>query len=97
MKIVNKIKFIRTISVLTIIICVFVIFSHKTYSIGEIKYREDYIYAGDTLWNIAKKEIENNKYFENKDIREVINEIKKINNFESSDLKEGQKILLPTY
>lgn len=95
MKIVNKTKFVRTISILIILICTVIIFSKTTYSKGDISYKEEYIYAGDTLWNIAKNEIENNKYFENKDIRFVVNELKTINNFSNSKLYEGQKIKIP--
>lgn len=97
MKIVNKAKFIRTISILIILVCIVIIFSKNTYSNGEISYKENYIYAGDTLWSIAKYEIENNKYFENKDIRNVVDELKTINNFSNSELYEGQKIKIPIY
>lgn len=98
MKIVNKTKFIRTISLIIIIlICVLIVFSKNTYSNGEISYKEEYIYNGDTLWNIAKKERENNKYFENKDIRDVIAELKNVNNFSNSELVEGNKIKIPIY
>ena len=97
MKIVNKAKFVRTISILIILICIITIFSKNTYSNVEICYKEDYIYAGDTLWNIAKKEIESNKYFENKDIRTAVNELKKINNFTNSEIYNGQKIKIPVY
>ena len=97
MKIVNKTKFVRTISILIILICMIIIFSKNTYSKGEISYKEDYIYSGDTLWSIAENEIENNKYFENKDIRNVVYELKNVNNFSSSELYEGQKIKIPMY
>lgn len=97
MKIVNKTKFVRTLSVFIILLGVIVIFSKNTYSKGEISYKEDYIYAGDTLWSIAKDEIENNKYFENKDIRAVVDELKTVNNFKISDLYEGEKIRIPIY
>lgn len=97
MKIVNMTKFIRTIIILILIILAFAIFCSKTYSKVEVKYKEEYICTGDTLWDIAKKEIQNNKYFERKDIRDVISEIKSINNLKNVDLLEGQKILLPTY
>lgn len=97
MKIVNKTKFIRTISILIMLISIVIFFSKNTYSNGEISYKEDYIYAGDTLWSIAKNEIENNKYFENKDIRAVVNELKTVNNFSNSELYEGQKIKIPIY
>ena len=97
MKIVNKAKFARTISILIILICMVIIFTKNTYSKGEISYKEDYIYEGDTLWSIAKNEIENNKYFENKDIRNVVDELKSVNNFSNSELYEGQKIMIPIY
>ena len=97
MKIVNKTKFVRTISILIILICMIIIFSKNTYSKGEISYREDYIYSGDTLWSIAENEIENNRYFENKDIRYVINELRIVNNFSNSELYKGQKIMIPIY
>ena len=97
MKIVNKTKFIRTISIFIILSGTIVIFSKNTYSKGEITYKEDYIYSGDTLWSIAKNEIENNKYFENKDIRAVINELRTVNNFSGAELYEGEKIKIPIY
>lgn len=97
MKIVNRTKFVRTISIFIILLGVIIIFSKNTYSKGDIAYKEDYIYAGDTLWSIAENEIENNKYFENKDIRAVVNELKTVNNFSSSELYEGEKIRIPIY
>ena len=66
MKIVNKVKFLKTIVILGAIIIALMIFSNNTYSKGEIGYKEDYIYSGDTLWNIAEYELKNNRYFENK-------------------------------
>lgn len=97
MKIVNKVKFIKTIFVLNLIILIFIFFCNKTYSNVETKYKEEYISYGDTLWDIAQKEVENNKYFENKDIREVVSSIKNLNNLNNTNLKEGQKILIPIY
>lgn len=97
MKIVNKAKFLRTVITLGTIIFALIIFSNKTYSKGEISYKEDYIYSGDTLWSIAEYELKNNKYFENKDIRNIVNELKDINNFSSSELYVGQKIKIPSY
>ena len=97
MKIVNKIKFFRTISIFIILLGAIIIFSKNTYSKGEISYKEDYIYTGDTLWSIAESELENNKYFENKDIRAVVNELKNVNNLSNSELYEGEKIIIPIY
>ena len=97
MKIVNKVKFLKTICILGAIIFFFIMFSNNTYSKGEIKYKEEYIYSGDTLWSIAEKEIANNKYFKNKDIRTVVFELRSVNEFSSSELYVGQKIRIPVY
>lgn len=97
MKIVNVKKFIRTISILVILILIIILFSNKTYSKVDTKYKEESIILGDTLWNISQEEAKNNKYFENKDIREIVSEIKRINKLDNLDLKEGQKLLIPTY
>lgn len=97
MKIVNVKKFIRTISILVILILIIILFSNKTYSKVDTKYKEESIILGDTLWNISQEESKNNKYFENKDIREIVSEIKRINKLDNLDLKEGQKLVIPTY
>ena len=97
MKIVNVKKFIRTISILVILILIIILFSNKAYSKVDTKYKEESIILGDTLWSISQQEAKNNKYFENKDIREIVSEIKRINKLDNLDLKEGQKLLIPTY
>ena len=97
MKIVNVKKFIRTMSILVILILIIILFSNKTYSKVDTKYKEESIILGDTLWSISQQEAKNNKYFENKDIREIVSEIKRINKSDNLDLKEGQKLLIPTY
>lgn len=97
MKIVNKGKFIRTISIIIVIIGALIVFSKNTYSKVEITYKHDYVYSGDTLWSIAEQQVSNNKYFENKDIREVVSELKSINNISNSKLEEGEKIKIPIY
>ena len=97
MKIVNKRKFIRSNIILAILIILMIIFTTKTYSNVSTKYKEEYIYAGDTLWSIAQEELENNKYFEGKDIRYVVNELKNINNLSTATIKEGNRIQIPYY
>lgn len=97
MKIVNVKKFIRTISILVILILIIILFYNKTYSKVDTKYKEESIILGDTLWSISQEESKNNKYFENKDIREIVSEIKRINKLDNLDLKEGQKLVIPTY
>ena len=97
MRIVNKTKFIRSNVILAILISSIVIFATNAYSNVETKYKEEYVCAGDTLWSIAQEELENNKYFEGKDIRYVVNELKNVNNLASSNLKEGDKLKIPSF
>lgn len=93
----NKKKFMKTIIILSLTIIAFGMFINKTYSNVEVTYKEEYIYSGDTLWSIAENEISNNKYFKNKNIREVIKEIKKLNNLTDSKVYNGEIIKIPTY
>lgn len=97
MKITNKTKFVRSNMILVILLSTIVILATNTYSKVETKYKEEYIYAGDTLWSIAEEELKNNKCFEGKDIRYVVNELKDMNNFSTSAIKEGNKIKIPYY
>ena len=94
-KIVNKKKFMRSITILIILLSICFLGIGFSYSKTEISYKEDYIFKGDTLWSIAEKEISTNEYYKNKDIRNVIYEIKEINNLQDGNLKVGQKILIP--
>ena len=97
MKIVNKRKFLRTIIVLGIILFLLFFCLTSTYSKSTNKFKEEYISEGDTLWQIAQRELNNNKYYENKEIRNIVQELKKINNLENANLKVGQKIIIPTF
>ena len=94
MKIVNMKKFIKMVLVLIgIIISTILLFSNKSYSKGEIKEKIVYVSSGDTLWNIASQEQENNDYYSEKDLREIVYEIRKLNNLSNtSTLSVGQKL-----
>ena len=94
----NKNKFIKNMVILMlIIISMVVILINKTYSECKENYKLSYIAKGDTLWKIAETEVKNNQYFKNKDVRNVILEIKKVNNLTTSNLSEGMQIKIPTY
>ena len=96
MKIVNKKKFIRSISItIGTLILLILMLSNVSFSHTEIEYKEISVASGDTLWSIAKYERNNNLYFENKDIRDIIDEIKYINNLDSSNLNIGDKLTIP--
>lgn len=96
-RIVNVKKFI--ISNIVLFLLVFVIISiivNVTYSYTETKYKTIYISDGDTLWNIAISEKENNEYYKNKDVRDIVQSIKNVNNLSVSNLRVNQKLLIPT-
>lgn len=95
-KIVNKSKFIRSIIIVLGVVILGLLLLGNTYSKTEITYKEDYIISGDTLWSIAKNQVNNNEYYKNKDIREVMYEIKQLNNIGNETLEVGQKIRIPS-
>lgn len=96
MRIVNKKKFIRMVILMIGIIGFSLIcFSNISFSKGEVKTKTVYVSSGDTLWTIASEEQENNLYYEDKDIRDIVYQIRKINNIENSaNLIEGQKLII---
>lgn len=81
--------------VLAIIAINALFFNNNSYSKVEVKYKTELISSGDTLWSIARRESRNNKYYQDKDIREIVYDLKQINNMQSSDLSIGQKIKIP--
>ncbi len=83
--------------VMVVLVIISLLFIHSTsLSYKDTQYREIYVCSGDTLWDIAKYEQQNNDYYKEKDIREIIFDIKKANNLSSSDLNINQKILIPS-
>lgn len=96
LKIVNLPKFIRSILIiLGIIVCVNLFISNTTFSHGESNYKTIYVANGDTLWSIAKEEKEINAYYENKDIRDIVSNIKTVNKLSNSDLFANQELIIP--
>jgi len=97
MKIVNVKKFIRSVSlVLAIIFLLSLIFAKATLSHKEVEYVKIHVSSGDTLWSIAKDLQSTNDYYKNRDIRDIICDIKNINNMESSNLYVDQELTIPT-
>ncbi|MGN1297828.1 MAG: LysM peptidoglycan-binding domain-containing protein [Clostridia bacterium] len=95
-KIINKKKFVRTLIAMVGLLLALLLGLNNTYSKTEISYKEEFIYAGDTLWSIAEKQEKDNRYYENKDIRSIVSELKDINHIDGN-LKIGEKILIPTF
>lgn len=96
MRIVNKKKFIRSMSItIGLIIFIILMLANISFSHTEVNYKEIAISSGDTLWSIAKYEKNNNDYFENRDIRDIVDEIKYLNNLSNSNLSIGDKLSIP--
>ena len=96
MKIINKKKFTRMVFIMIgVITFIFFVFSNTSLSKGEVKEKIIYISNGDTLWSIASDEKETNAYYEQKDIRDIVYDIKKMNNLENNNtLVIGQKLVI---
>ncbi len=95
MRKVNRV--IKSSIIIGVLVISIIVFIHSTaLSYENIAYNEIYVSSGDTLWNIAKYEQEHNNYYKGKDVREIIYDIKKINNLSSSQLNVNQKILIPS-
>lgn len=98
MKIVDKRKFIRSTSItLGLIVFLILMLSNISFSHTEVTYKDISVSSGDTLWSIAKYEKNNNLYFADKDIQDIIYQIKYINKLNSSDITVGDKLSIPTF
>ena len=99
LKIVNKIKFKRAIAILLAVSSVLILGGYFNYASSktEIVYKTKFITKGETLWSIAEKELEENSYYKNQDLRKVIYDIQHINNLKNKNIYEGGEILIPTY
>lgn len=94
----NKKKFIRAILlIIGITIGTIIIMTNKSFSSQEISYKTIAITSGDTLWNIAEEEQKTNSYYKNNDIRDIIRDIKTINNLNNSSLEVAQTLEIPIY
>lgn len=93
----NNKKFMKSIMItICLIMFIILILANISFSHTEIKYKEISVCSGDTLWSIAKYQKSNNDYFENKDIRDIVTEIKNVNNLKDSNLSIGDKLNIPT-
>lgn len=97
MKKLNMKRIVKLSIVIVVLSIMILLFIHSTsLSYKNIEYNEIYVCRGDTLWDIAKSEQEDNEYYKGKDVREIIFDIKKVNNLTSSDLNINQKLLIPS-
>ena len=94
MKIVNKKRFINSITIISIIIFSIIVmfFSFTKNQEYTESYKNIYISKNETLWSIAKEYKKPNQ-----DIRDYIYEIRKLNNMESATIYEGQELIIIEY
>lgn len=94
LKIKDQRKFNRFIllSVLLVILFTFFFSTWGSHPFVEGKSEETItVRYGDTLWDIAK-DIDSDK-----DLREIVYEIKELNNIHDSNVYPGDEIIIPTY
>ena len=98
-RITNIYKFIRSVIILLgIIMTVTILFSQASFSHTDkdcIEYKTVDVIEGETLWGIATRQQQNNPYYEGKDVRYIIYDIKKINSLENNNLNIGQELKIP--
>ena len=92
----KKKRFIISNLILFSFIFMLIYMAKGTFSTNIINYTETYIEEGDTLWEIALIQQKNNEYYKDKEIREIVNDLKKVNNLKKSNLSVNQKIIIPT-
>ncbi len=85
MRIVNKYKFIRSMSILVFLIVA--IFNISIATLDEAETISYTVCKGDTLWTIAGE-----YKADNKDIRQYIYELKQLNDMTNSNIYEGQEL-----
>lgn len=96
MKIVNIQKFFTSILLFfSLIIGIIFLIGNVSFSHQELMQKEIFITKGDTLWSIARSQQEENPYYSQMDIRDIIYEIKQLNQFEGNHhLVEGEKLII---
>lgn len=97
LKIVNHKKFRKSLIVSAFIIFG-ILFSIKNSASSEgiSEYKTITVNSGDTLWSIAEYEKSSNSYYKDEDIRDVVLNIKKVNNLDSCNIVENQSLIIPT-
>ena len=77
-------------SIVIVILVAIGIFGFQNVSLGDSipEYVTITVSRGDTLWTIARD------YYQEKDVRGIVEEIKEINNLKNSNIKVGQELLL---
>ena len=96
LKIVNKSKFFRSFILLSVVVLFILLsFINKSSSEEIQNYKTITVNSGDTLWSIAQYEKNENAYYKDSDIRDIVYDIKEINNLSSCNLTINQNLKIP--
>ncbi len=96
-KIINKKKFMKLPVMILSILCICIILlTDQSESNTEITYKTIYVSKGETLWDIATKEAEKNKYYKGYDVRDIIQEIEEMNGLLDANIFEGKELKIPS-
>ena len=96
-KIVNRKRFIRSTGILLaiIIFTVIIFIATKVFSHKELRYKTKYVSRRENIWKIATNEQKNNEYYKNEEVRNIIEDLKNINNLNTSNLYTNQELIIP--
>lgn len=93
---INQKKVIVAVCIILLLaLSIIFLLGNNTLSHCEITYKTIYVANGETLWEIARIEEQNNEYYAKRDIRYIVKDIKTINSLENSNLYIGQKLQIP--
>lgn len=96
MKIVNVGKFIRSVLIVFgIILCLSLFVMKSSLSYKELEYKTIFVDNGDTLWSISTDLQSSNPYYKGKDIRDITEDLTKINSLNSKTIYVGQELQIP--
>lgn len=96
MKIKNVKKFIRSVLIIVgVMFILSLIIVKSVLSYQSYEYKIIYVKNGDTLWSIAGDLQKNNNYYEGKDIRYIIGDLKEINDLNNSQVYSKQELKIP--
>ena len=95
MKIINYKKFFKGMCLIIVLIVIsFILIGNVSFSYTTKKYKTIYVCSGDTLWSIATN-LQNTEYYKGKDVRDIISDVKLINNLKNSNLSIGDELIIP--
>lgn len=92
----KKIVLAFSIIILSVLGLIILMGNGRTSSFIETTYKTVYVSSGETLWEIARVEAANNNYYANKDIRNIVKDIRDLNKLDSSSLYPGQELVIPS-